>query len=67
MFRNARKQACTGNVNNYHVSDTNQCAYNAVLEVLRFAHQNQNQWQAFRFSIRPNIPRSLDLNFRDRG
>lgn len=68
MFRNNRRQSCTENVvDNYHVSDTNQCAYNSVLELLRFAHQNQNQWQPLRFSVRPNIPQSLNLNFRERG
>lgn len=66
---NRRRFTCADNGNGdvYHVSDVNQCLFNAIVTLLREVHIRRNDWNELNFTARPNIPNAEDVNLRTRG
>lgn len=74
MVRNPNQETCSRGRNNtedaeplYHVSDVNQCAFNAIVELLRGVHQRREDHEDLQFDPQPNIPHAADILFRQRG
>jgi hypothetical protein len=65
MCQNPRRDTCTADA--YHVSDANQCLFNALVRLLREAHRRRNDWQQYRFSTRPNVPNADRVALRVRA
>ena len=50
LTQNPRRNQCVkDNDRLYHVSDSNQCAFNSVLSFLRRCHERRAQWQQLQF------------------
>ena len=50
LTQNPRRNQCVEhNDRLYHVSDSNQCAFNSVLSFLRRCHEQRAQWQQLQF------------------
>ena len=74
MVRNPNQETCSRGRNNtedeeplYHVSDVNQCAFNAIVELLREVHERREDHEDLQFDPQPNVPHAADVLFRQRG
>ena len=69
MVPNPNQYRCVvgRNTDNYHVADVNVCAYNSILELLIWVHNNRHNWQLLEFTVVPNIPNAHQLNLKNRG
>ena len=63
MVRNPNQETCSRGRNNtedeeplYHVSDVNQCAFNAIVELLREVHERREDHEDLQFD--PQLQRS---------
>ena len=68
LTQNPRRNQCVEhNDRLYHVSDSNQCAFNAILSFLRRCHEQRAQWQQLQFHGPINVPSAFLVPYRDRG
>ena len=68
LTQNPRRNQCVEhNDRLYHVSDSNQCAFNAIVSFLRRCHEQRAQWQQLQFHGPINVPGAFAVPYRDRG
>jgi hypothetical protein len=68
LTQNPRRNQCVeDNDRLYHVSDSNQCLFNAILSFLRRCHNRRAQWQQLQFHGPINVPSAFAVPYRDRG
>ncbi len=69
MCQNENRDDCQQKRNDpkYHVSDVNQCCFNAILELLREVHRRRIDYVSLNFTVYPNIPNATQVNYRTRG
>lgn len=69
MCQNKNRDDCQQKRNDpkYHVSDVNQCCFNAILELLREVHRRRIDYVSLNFTVYPNIPNATQVNYRTRG
>ena len=64
MFANPNRGQC---LTGYHVAAVNICGFNSVVKLLRFAHDNREEWEALGFIEEPEIPNANRVPLRHRG